>query len=201
MKKIKLLELIVIILIIITGCATTSISYFSNLDIKISSFKKIMVFAPFQDIGWRKIAESNFVKEFSTQGKNAVSCIEVISPVEEYTDEEIISILHRNAIDSVLIISLIDAHSEKVYIPQKTTTHYRSYIQGSNVYSEPYTQTSGGYSLSFPKASFEINIIDVKSGKIAMKATANSKGNEFSDMKTIFKSLAKKIVSEYMAQP
>jgi len=76
--------LVIIAAFLVTSCATTSISFLNNPEIKLSSFNKIMVFAPFQDISWRKSMESYFVEEFTKKGKNAVSSIEIVSPLKTY---------------------------------------------------------------------------------------------------------------------
>ena len=82
--------------------------------------------------------------------------------------------------------------------PARLETTALFFESNGKLTSVPYTTTSGGYSVSYPKASFDIILTDIKTGQIAFKATANSEGDEFSDMKTISKSLAKKIAEEYI---
>ena len=94
---------------------------------------------------------------------------------------------------------IISAGENSAYIPQQTYINYSSQYVNGQLISIPYTTTSGGYSVSYPKADFEITLTDIVSGKLAYKATANSEGDEFSDMKTISRSLAKEIVKEYIS--
>jgi hypothetical protein len=193
--------LVSLLLFIVTSCATTKISSFTNPDIKISDYKKILVFANVQDVELRKNLENNLIEQFKLQNKDVVSSIEIISPLKEYSSEELSKIYSENGIDCFLIVSIINTTNESVYIPQQTHTNYSSQYVNGQLINIPYTTTSGGYSVSYPKASFEITLTDVKTGELAFKATANSSGDEFSDMKTISKSLAKEIVSEFIAQP
>ncbi len=194
MKKLFLL----LTSLLFISCATTDISSFKNPDIDFSSYKKILVFGNSRDIDFRKTIEADLVTAFNEQSIIAISSIELISPVKEYTDEDIKKILFDNNIDGYLSVAVVTASEESAYIPQTSYTNYQTqYINGQLV-SVPYTSTYGGYSVSYPKASFEIILTDIKTGQIAFKATANSEGDEFSDMKTISRSLAKKIVEEYL---
>ena len=181
-----------------SSCATTNISSFTNSDIKISAYKKILVSVNSRDIDFRKTLELDLVNAFTSNGKNALSSISIISPLKEHTQNELKKIYSENGIDCVLSVSVMDASEESSYIPEQTQTYYRSQYVNGQFASIPYTTTSGGYTVSSSKASFEILLSDVKTGELALKATANSKGD---DMKLISKSLAKKIVEEYISQP
>jgi len=149
------------------------------------------------DIDYRKTIEEDLVSAFFKVGINAVSSIEIVSPLKNYTNLELNKIYSDNNIDCILSVAVIDANEMSEYIPQQTYTNYRSEYQNGQLISVPYSTLSGGYSVSYPKASFEIKIKDLKTGELALKSTANSEGDEFSDMKTISKSLTKKIVLEY----
>ena len=184
-------------LFLFVSCATTNISSFKNPDINIAEYKKILIFGNSRDIDFRKTLERDLVLAFAEKQIEAVSSIEIISPVKEYSNDEIKSMLEKHKIDGCLSVAVVAAYEESAYVPQTTSTHYRSQYVNGQLISVPYTTTSGGYSLSYPKASFEIILIDVLTGDVAFKATANSEGDEFSDMKEISKSLAKKIVEEY----
>lgn len=194
----KKLLILLISFLLFVSCATTKISSFKNPDIDFSNYQKMLILGNSRDIDFRKTIETDLVTAFTEQSIGAVSCIELISPVKEYTDEEIQKILSENNIDGYLSVAVVTASEESAYVPQTSYTNYRSQYVNGQLISTPYTSTYGGYSVSYPKASFEIILTDIKTGQIAFKATANSEGDEFSDMKTISKSLAKKIVEEYI---
>lgn len=185
--------------LLFVSCATTKISSFKNPDIDFSDYKKLLVYGNSRDIDFRKTIEADLVAAFSEQSIIAVSSIELISPVKEYTDEEIKKIITDNNIDGYLSVAVVTASEESAYVPQTSYTNYRSQYVNGQLVSVPYTSTYGGYSVSYPKASFEIILTDIKTGQTAFKATANSEGDEFSDMKTISISLSKKIVEEYIS--
>lgn len=194
----KKLLILLISFLLFVSCATTKISSFKNPDIDFSNYQKMLILGNSRDIDFRKTIETDLVTAFTEQSIGAVSSIELISPVKEYTDEEIQKILSENNIDGYLSVAVVTALEESAYVPQTSYTNYRSQYVNGQLISTPYTSTYGGYSVSYPKASFEIILTDIKTGQIAFKATANSEGDEFSDMKTISKSLAKKIVEEYI---
>ena len=194
----KKLLILLISFLLFVSCATTKISSFKNPDIDFSNYQKMLILGNSRDIDFRKTIETDLVTAFTEQSIGAVSSIELISPVKEYTDEEIQKILSENNIDGYLSVAVVTALEESDYVPQTSYTNYRSQYVNGQLISTPYTSTYGGYSFSYPKASFEIILTDIKTGQIAFKATANSEGDEFSDMKTISKSLAKKIVEEYI---
>lgn len=194
----KKLLILLISFLLFVSCATTKISSFKNPDIDFSNYQKMLILGNSRDIDFRKTIETDLVTAFTEQSIGAVSSIELISPVKEYTAEEIQKILSENNIDGYLSVAVVTALEESAYVPQTSYTNYRSQYVNGQLISTPYTSTYGGYSVSYPKASFEIILTDIKTGQIAFKATANSEGDEFSDMKTISKSLAKKIVEEYI---
>lgn len=185
-------------LLLFVSCATTDISSFKNPEINFAEYKKILVFGNSRDIDFRKTLENDLVLAFAEKQINAVSSIELISPVKEYSSEELKQIFTNNKIDGYLSVAVVTVSEESIYVPQTTSTQYRSQYVNGQLISVPYTTTSGGYSLSYPKASFEIILTDITTGDIAFKATANSEGDEFSNMKTISKSLSKTIVEEYI---
>jgi len=160
-----------------------------------------MIYAPFQDISWRKSMENHFVEEFGENGKIAVSSIEIISPLKTYTDEEFNALLNNAGIDAVLAITVLDAYTEQAYVPQTSTTSGNAWVSGNTIYGQSKTTTSGGYYVSKPRVKFEISLFQVKTGVLAWKATAFTAGNAFADTNALFKSLATKVAKEYAVQP
>jgi hypothetical protein len=185
----------------VSSCATTSISFLSNPEIRLSSFKKIMIYAPFKDISWRKSMENYFVEEFEKNGRIAVSSVEIISPLKTYTDEEFNALLNNAGIDAVMAITVLDAYTDQAYVPQTSTTSGSARVSGNTIYGQSRTTTSGGYYVSKPRVKFEISLFQVKTGVLAWKATAFTAGNAFADTNALFKSLATKVTSEYAVQP
>lgn len=189
--------LFLVIPLILSNCVSTNISSFQNPDIDFSQYKKIAVYGNIRDISFRKMLETDFTAAFTNQSINAIATSSIISPLKEYTNQEFFDLLSENAVDGLLSIEVISANRENGYVPLTTSTYYQSYYSVGQLNLAPFTTTSGGYVYSYPKASFEITLTDVKTGEIAFRSTANSRGDEFSDMKTISESIAENVVEEY----
>jgi hypothetical protein len=145
--------------------------------------------------------ENYFVEEFTKNGKNAVSSLEIVSPLKTYTNEELNSLLVNAGIDAVISIIVVDAYSVQAYIPQISTTTGNARVYGNTVYGRSSTTTIGGYYVSEPRIKFEINVFERMNWTLAWKATAFTAGNAFADTNILFKSLATKVVEEYIIQP
>ena len=89
----KKLLILLISFLLFVGCATTKISSFKNPDIDFSNYQKMLILGNSRDIDFRKTIETDLVTAFTEQSIGAVSSIELISPVKEYTDEEIQKII------------------------------------------------------------------------------------------------------------
>lgn len=185
---------------LLVSCTSTKISSFSDPNIKISEYKRILICGDIRDIEIRKTIEKDLVNEFTQNGKNVISSIDVISPLKEYSKTELNQIYLKNNIDCILSVSIINTVEGEEYIPQQTYINYTStYVNGIPI-SVPLTTTTGGYSESYLKVDFEIKLTDVETGEIVFRATANSEGDDISDMGAISKSLSEKITEEYLLQ-
>ena len=140
------------------GCASTNISSFRNPDIDFSNYKKIMVYGNSRDIDFQKTLEADLVNAFTEKNITAVSSIDLISPIKEYSSEEIQNIFIENNIDGYLSVAVVSATEESAYVPQRSHTNYRSQYVNGKLTSVPYTTTSGGYSVSYPKARIKLPV-------------------------------------------
>ena len=177
----------IFILLLFASCETIKISSFVNDSMKISTYKKILVIVDTRDVGFKKDLEKNLVSEFKLNSKTAISSIEIISPLKQYTKSELDQIYINNQIDCVLTVTLLNTSEGKDYITQPIVT--------------PYIKTSIFLPVKYVNATFEILIEDVKTGEIALKATASTMDEYFDNMNGVLKALSKKIVKEYLLLP
>lgn len=159
-----------------------------------------MVFALFPDIGLRKQTENAFIAQFNLTSVNSISAIEIIPPVKNYSDEELLKILDQNKIDGVMVVALQDFWTTNVYIPPSFKTKGSASSFGNSTFFESQTQQYGGYHFSRPTAKFEIRLFDKKSSQVAWIATSTTKGDVFSDYNTLLKSLAKEVVKKLIKE-
>ena len=104
MKRRIISLVFILVIFFVFSCATTNISSFKNPDIEISTYKKILVFGNTRDIDFRKTLEADLVNEFTSNGKNAVSRINIVSPLKEYSQSELNQIYSENDIDCIVAV-------------------------------------------------------------------------------------------------
>ncbi len=188
--------LLAVIIFYLSRCASTTLNTIKNPEFSQVKFRKILVVAPFSDIGLRRQTENAFIAQFNLSGVNAISGIELIPPVKDYDEQELLKILEQNNIDGVLVVALQDYWTSQVYIPKRSSSQGSASLYGSSLYYQSYTQEYGGYYISKPRVKFEIRLFDRKSGEVAWLATSFTKGDAFADYNTLVNSLAKEVVKK-----
>jgi len=193
-KKYFLVILVLILAMILVGCADTTLSTIRNPELSQIIFEKLLVVAPFSDIGLRKQTEDAFIAKFNLSGMNAISSIQRIPPVRDYNEQELLNILEQDKIDGILVVGLKDYWTSQSYVPKSSSSRGSASLYGNSLHYQSYTQEYGGYYISKPNVKFEIRLFDSKSGQVAWLATSLTKGNAFADYNTLANSLAKKVV-------
>ena len=193
-RKYFFVVLFLMLAIFLSGCASTTLSTISNPELSQIKFGKILVVAPFSDIGLRKQTEDAFIAKFNLSGMNAISSIQRIPPVKDYNEQELLKILEQDKIDGILVVGLKDYWTSQSYVPKSSSSRGSASLYGNSLHYQSYTQEYGGYYISKPNVKFEIRLFDSNSGQVAWLATSRTKGNAFADYNTLANSLAKKVV-------
>ena len=84
----------------LVGCADATLSTIRNPELYQIKFGKLLVVAPFSDIGLRKQTEDAFIAKFNSSGVDAISSIQRIPPVKDYNEQELLKILEQDKIES-----------------------------------------------------------------------------------------------------
>jgi len=186
-----------LIIFYLSGCALawTTLSTVKNPNSRVK-FRKLLVIAPFSDIAVRKQTEHAFIKKLNSLGVDAISGIELIPPVKDYNEQDLLSILEQNHIEGILVVALQDYWTSQVYIPKTSSSQGNVSLYGNSLYYESYTREYGGYYVSKPRVKFEIRLFEVKSGEIAWIATSLTRGNAFADYSTLVNSLSEEVVKK-----
>jgi len=193
-KKYFLIIAFLIFAMFLVGCAKTTLSTIRNPELFQIKFGKILIVAPFSDIGLRKQTEDAFIVKLNLSGINAISSMQRIPPVKDYSEQELLNILEQDKIDGILVAGLKDYWTSQTYVPKSSSTRGSASLYGNSLYYRSYTQEYGGYYISKPNVKFEIRLFDSKSGQVAWLATSLTKGNAFADYNALANSLAKKVV-------
>ncbi|MBA7540586.1 hypothetical protein ES705_32885 [subsurface metagenome] len=193
-RKYFFVILFLIFTMFLVGCAKTTLTTIRNPELFQIKFGKILVVAPFSDIGMRKQTEDAFIAKFNLSGVNAISSMQRIPPVKDYSEQELLRILEQDKIDGILVAGLKDYWTSQTYVPKSSSSRGSASLYGNSLYYRSYTQEYGGYYISKPNVKFEIRLFDSRSGQVAWLATSLTKGNAFADYNTLANSLAKKVV-------
>jgi hypothetical protein len=193
-RKYFFVILFLIFAMFLAGCAKTTLTTIRNPELSQIKFGKLLVVAPFSDIGLRKQTEDAFIAKFNLSDMNAISSIQRIPPVKDYNEQELLEILEQDEIDGILVVGLKDYWTSQSYVPKSSSSRGSASLYGNSLHYQSYTQEYGGYYISKPNVKFEIRLFDSKSGQVAWLATSLTKGNGFADYNTLANSLAKKVV-------
>ena len=189
LKKKLIYGILIIILISLSiSCSTTSkIESFEKPGTELHTYNNVLIYCNFDNLKYRKQLEDEFYKQFSRKNIVAIRSLDILSPLESYSDTEKDEILKSKKIEIILEIKTISTTSNN---------------GDSNFIVVP----SGG---SFwilgdsdvkVTVSFDITITDIiKQEKIFMgTATYEEEDDEISEcLEEIFESLAEDMVKEH----
>lgn len=188
----------------ITGCpiARTELSGFIDPDFEDhSAYTTILVKTNEEDLQVRLSVEtiySNLLK--AKYDCTAYSAIKLMPPTKEYSAAEESKLYKKFGIDAVLQVATTQKGEDLEYVPKTVVTTKEGKVKGTNhgaVYRESTTKNeSGGYYVSSPWAKFRVNLIDVKTNKVAWTASSTTEGNRFSDFKNLIESQATAVAEE-----
>jgi len=141
-KKMKSWRVMVLLIAVIfmNKCASTTLNSVKSFDFHGKKLKKILVVAPFWEIGIRKDSENAFSSRFKSLGGCAESSINLFPPLKNYSNKEIKSILKKNNIDGILLVALQDYWTKSIYVPGGSSTQGNVILYGNSLYFQSYTQ-------------------------------------------------------------
>ncbi|MBN1932316.1 MAG: hypothetical protein JW786_11995 [Desulfobacterales bacterium] len=180
---------IFILLLFLFSCASTKMSSFKDPDFDEFVLHSILVCGYCGSIQQNRYIETLFVNEFKQQGIEILAGMDVFPPTRGYTSEEMVKIVRETGVDGILIIGLTDAWIDKKYIPPSYHTEGTFNKVGNSLnYSEQTTSVGGG-TITKPRATYDITLLDAGSGKKVWIADAFSRGNAFADFNIMMNSL------------
>lgn len=199
--KTKILLLGVAALIGFGGCASTSMTSFTDPSYRTTTFSRILVIANLSDLQWRQRIESRLVQEFRENGIFAMEGMNLFPPTRDLTDQEKIDLLVQNRIDSYIVVDVGETGTQQVYIPQtgsstKTEGTVSIYGNTATYREKSKTTTYGGYTVSIPWAKFDAKLFDVSNGQNAWVASAFTGGNAYANFNTVINSFCGKTVEQ-----
>lgn len=215
----RLLIIDFVIILIISGCASTNIQSV-KYNPEENRYKKILLFIPISDLIVRHDIEQALMDEFnrpeevSLRGIRAfkwldndstflkedllINCSEIVPLWDELTTRELDSALSQYGFDASLIVTPGNYWTTATYIPR--TTSYEVDIASKTVGNTEKTtgtitnHTVGGYTVTVPHWQFDSRLYSFDNNKLIWKATSVSSGSIFDNR--LAKSYAKKLLKK-----
>jgi hypothetical protein len=118
LRKVVLLNLLLVQILIITSCASTTFLDTWRESNYLGQLKKVFVVSVDKDQGRRSLIEDEFVLQFNARGTDAIASTKVLS-VEDIPKWEIIEpAAKEKGADSVLMAKFIRKETEDTYTPK-----------------------------------------------------------------------------------
>lgn len=195
------LVVVTVFSIVVMSCARTKISSQVNRSFGDRQFQKLMVYANFQDLDFRRLAEEKLYNDVIGKSKaECVKAIDVFFPAQTYSSDEVLQRFKDLSIDGILTLQPTGAGTTTTYIPKSSHTTGSAYFYGNTVVGSSRTYDFGGFSVSKPRASYEAVLQSTEDGSVFWYATAKSKGNAFAGWENLIKSASGKVVNKLVAE-
>ncbi len=192
-------------LLLLSACAVTDMTSFSDPKFAGRQFSSVMVVGDQMPLKDRMAAEDILVREFERAGVRAVRGIDYLPPTRTITEELFRQAVAQTAVQTVLYLALVDRTTKETYIPpiyHPGTSYSTVNVIGNTAYVNTYTTsgyTTGGYSISKPRAAYISVLVDVTSGETIWTAEASSRGNAFASFEQLTISASQEAVRKLIA--
>jgi len=192
---------VLVMTLILGGCASTDITAFKDPAFKTVTFRRILVVANTSDLGERQNIESRMVESFQKAGIFAMQSLELFPPTRSFSGEQKIELLKNAKLDAYISINIGESGVEQTYIPPTQSTTKTEGTVRVNDNSAQYkenstTTTDGGRTLSKPWANFSTSLNDVSSGALVWIASSSTGGNAYATINTVRQSYCDKVVTQ-----
>ena len=191
MKKIFFDTFLLGIFIWLTGCASTSITSYTDPDYRAVQFKNILVVANTNKLGDRLGMENRIVEVLETNGIKSIPSYSILPPTREFSDSQKIKLMLDNKVDGCIMINFGEKGVQEYSIPI-LGSNSQTQFNGNTITTS--TKYIGGETFSKPYAEFEIKLYDVNNGKMAWIANSFTGGNAYANFNTVYSSFCDKIV-------
>lgn len=193
--------IILLFAVILSGCASTSVTSFTDPDYTSAEFNRILVVVNSNDLENRLNIETNMVFALKDAGVYALESYKLFPPTRQFTPEEKISLLIKKDIKAFLSITIGKTGVQEVYIPPTSSTTKTegdiSFHGNSASYSEKSkTAYLGGYTLSKPWAKYATKLFDVSNGRMVWLSDSFTGGSALANFSTVNSSYCNAIVND-----
>lgn len=162
-------------------------------------FSKLCVSTPENDLRARRAVEHEVARRLEPKGVTVIQLGKLLFPGEEHTEEEVRAAVRDCGADAFLTIVPLQTWTDERYVPPSVTTS-TNYGRSGHPYGWGYSTTwvSGGYTISQPRATFDIRLLDVATEDVAWVATVGVRGTSDSSWTDLRTAAAAKAVEQML---
>lgn len=190
----KKLLLVLSIIFLLSGCAQTQLTSFTDPEFEGKTYSNVMILTYFTNIQLRNEVEKAFTNLFISNSCNCSASIDLIPPTREYNADNINKAVFDNHIDSILELNIIDANTNTEHYSTGSYTSGTASTYGNTTYYNAYS-TPQSFNVTKTKITYQIKMYDAATGKVAWVASATVNGTDAST-KELAKSLAKQVMEK-----
>ncbi len=182
----KMMLLFFSIILVGCGAANTDLSGFKAQDYKGGYINRVMIFFSTDDLGMQKTVEDEISSIFVENDYKAIQCLEVFSPLKNYTNDEMLEEIEKKNIDAILFVNLLDVSEEQRYVPE---TDYWQFGEKTATKTK-----TGGYYLSLPKVKIVSKLVSTKDKTIIWIGSSTTGGNAYASVNTLARSYGNAVI-------
>ena len=196
----------------VASCASTRMTSFRDPSAANTTFKTILVIAAFGDLESRVAAEDAFVNRLENFGVRGIPSYTVISPQDEYTEDEFEQRLAESGADGLLLVSITDSYPVDIHPGEPSSTlRARERLeqldrresadrtereQGNSLRDSVATDSERELTLTQPRIHTELRLFNVSTGRTAWVASSQTSGGTAARLESVMRSLADKTGKE-----
>ncbi len=202
MKIVIRLCLALVLAVIISSCASTETTTFTDPAFRGRQFSNVCVVADISDLKYKQKLEREMGMELSARGISVRTGSMLFPPTRDWSEEQMQEILLKEGIDGYLLIEWKDKQVQETYKPGQAVTETKGEVKkrnGRDIYTERTVTTQGSGTVEREYRSyFEAKLIDVNTKGTAWIATSYSSSGEWfgSDYDLIMESYAEDIAEK-----
>lgn len=189
-------------ILILSSCASTRTSSYSDPDFIGKKYKSICVFVEVGDLQTKKMLEEKLASELKDENVDIIVGGNLFSPTRTWSSEQINYQLKKKEIEGYLLVQVLSQSANDIVTGTTTVTDTKQGTSNNGKQSNVSVAHTSVNSSTQYLSSFKTQIIDVESNRVAYIATSNSESEQgFSgDFTLILNSFASDIIKDIKAK-
>ena len=166
-------------LLLLQGCASTSISDYTDPSYVDVTFYSVAIWAKSDDLEWRQDLETKMQQRVQSHtGASAIRVIDVAPPTRGFSVAEIYQLLQGANVDAAIVIVFTDKG-----VRQSVSSDGYGNVSTSD---EPWGEAT-------------VEVVDIKSSMVAWTASTSTQGDDFTGWDDIRRSAGNRIISQLLS--